>query len=146
MLECIKQDSFIRKKNSFFFKVKLKRSLKSSFMPQVLKFLKRLPPLSGNLQLVFFPFIHSVSISFSIISFTQVTSILRCLSLTRFEEFKASTRDVLLVLQRTSGILGCLNVSCSMAATNTPSFAASLSARISEANELFVTQSSFFDD
>ena len=50
------------------------------------------------------------------------------------------------VLQRTSGSLGNLNVSYSMAAINIPASKASLNTRVSEANGLFVTWSSFFDD
>ena len=95
----------------------------------------------------FFPFIHSVWISFfAIISFTLATSILRCQSLTRIDEFRVSTRHAFSVLQRTSGSLGSLDVSCSMAAINIPVSLASLSARVSEADGLFVTWSSYFDD
>ena len=91
--------------------------------------------------------IHSLWISFfAIISFTLAPPTLRHQSLTRFDDFKVSTRDTLSVLQKTSGNLGSLNISCSMAAINTPASAALLNTRDFEANGLFVTLSSFFDD
>ena len=57
------------------------------------------------------PLIHSVWISFVIISFTLGTSIVRCWSLTWVDDFKVSTRDVLSVLLKTPDSLGNLNVS-----------------------------------
>ena len=44
------------------------------------------------------------------------------------------------------GLLDSLNVSCSIAAINTPISTASQSARVSEASGLFVTQLNFFND
>ena len=90
--------------------------------------------------------VHSVWISFAIISFTLVTSTLKRQSLTRFDDFKVSTRDALSVLQRTSGNLGSLNISWCMVAINTSTSAAPLNTTVSEANGVLVTLSSFFDD
>ena len=91
--------------------------------------------------------IHSIWISFfAIISFTRATSILKCQSFTRFDNFKVSSRGVLSVLQRTLGCLCGLNVSYSMTAINTPESAASLNARVSKVNGVLLTQSSCFDD
>ena len=93
------------------------------------------------------PLIYSLWIPFlTIISHTLATSTLRCQSLTRFDDFKVSTRDAMLVLRRTSGNLGSLNIPCSMAAINIPVLAVLQNAEVSEANGFFITLSSFFDD
>ena len=96
---------------------------------------------------LFCSLIHSFWISFfAIISFTLATSTLRCWSLTSFDDFKVSTKDTLSVLRRTSDYPGSLNISCSVAAINKPASGASLNTKVYEANGLFVTLSSFFDD
>ena len=88
--------------------------------------------------------IHSVWISFfAIVSFILATSILP--SLTRTDENKVYTRDTLFytILQAAWVVWMSL---VAVRTINTRVLAASLSARISEPNELFITQSSFFDD
>ena len=91
--------------------------------------------------------IHSLWISFfTFNSFILTTLTHRRWSLTRFDNFKVSSKDALSVLLRTSGNLGILNISCSMVGINTPASAASLNARVSEANGLYVTLLRFYDD
>ena len=110
-------------------------------------FQKWLLPLSGNLATCSLPLIHSVSISFfALISFTLAISVLRHQSLSKFDDFESFSRETLSILQRNSCSLDNLNVSYSITAINTPASAASLRARVSESNRLFVTQSSFFYD
>ena len=108
------------------------------------KFLK-LSEEAPTLATQSFHFIHSVWISFGH-HFFHSSHINSQTFVTIFDDFKVFTRDTWSVLQRTSSSLCSLNISCSMAAINTLSSVASLSARVSEANGLFVTWSSFFDD
>ena len=105
---------------------------------------KRLPNLSSNLQPVLIP----GYIQFGSLSSPSFSSPWPHQTISHSQDFMAlkSPRDALSVLQKTSGNLCNLNISCSMVAINTPAPAASLNTRVSEANGLFVILSIFFDD
>ena len=121
-------------KNTVLFKI-----LKSLFLSQVSHNIRRgsnlcqaigdlfspLDPFSLN-HLLCHHFLHSVLIS------SQMPDLM-----TKF-------LPEMSILQRTSNNLSRVNISCSMAAINTPASAASLNIRVTEPNGLLVTLLSFF--
>ena len=119
---------------------------KSLFMSQVSQIIKRGSHLyEANCNLFSPPGPFTLGLLLHHHFFLSGPINLRHRSFSRFDDFKVSTRDTISVLQRTSGNLGSVNIFWSMAALNTLKSAASLDAKISGANGLFVTLWSLYE-